>query len=89
MNNPFDVQGASTDSFGIPDVGSISFTDPLSWLVGFGNNLIEDLVAVTLRLVCIALGLYILFKVLDHYVNFSGAVQGIASQAQSLAPLFV
>ena len=88
MNNPFIVENASTDSFSIPLVGKASFTDPISWIVGFGGNLVEDLVAVSLRSICILLGLFILYKVIDHFVNFSGMVQGVASTAQSLAPLF-
>lgn len=88
MNNPFDVQNASTDNFDIPAVGSVSFTDPISWVVGFGQNLIDDLVAITLRIISIALGVFILYKVIDHFINFSGMIQGVASTAQSLAPLF-
>jgi|SRR5579872_240587 len=82
VSNPFDVQ-AQTDS-----VGPVSFTDPVSWLVGFGDNLVSDMVALILRLVCIGLGLFLLFKVLNHFVDFSGAVQKTASTVQSLAPLF-
>jgi len=82
VSNPFDVQ-AQTDS-----VGPVSFTDPVSWLVGFGDNIVNDLVALVLRLVCIGLGLFLLFKVLDRFIDFSGAVQGATSTISQLAPLF-
>ena len=63
---------------------SESFTDPVSWLVGFGTNLMNDFVALVLRAVCIALGVFLLYRVLDHYVNFSGNLQTAASNVGSL-----
>jgi hypothetical protein len=86
MVNPFDIDSSSIQQDNI--LGQ-SFPDPVAWLQKLGGNLIEDLVAITLRLICIALGIYLLFKVLDHYVDFSGAVQGATSTVSKLAPLLM
>lgn len=88
LQNPFNVIdttdtvniGSALNIFGYntgistPKV-SASFTDPITWLVGFGNNLIADGVALMLRAIAIALGVFLLYRVLDHYVDFSGNIQ--------------
>jgi surface antigen len=99
MSNPFIVEN-STDTFSIGggdinvfgyDTGipmpeySASITDPIKWIQGFGQNIINDLRALVLRIIFIALGVFVLYRVLDHYVNFTGMAQQAASTAQSIA----
>lgn len=83
VNNPFDI-----DTSGMQDsILGVNVTDPVKWLAQLGSNLVGDLVAVTLRIVCISLGVFMLYKVVDHFINFSGAVQGTISTVSKLAPM--
>ncbi len=85
VTNPFDV-----DTSGIQDnVLGVSFTDPVRWMGSVALNTFQDIGAITIRIILIALGIYILFKVLDHFVNVSGAVSGATNTVMKLAPLLV
>lgn len=85
VTNPFDF-----DTSGIQDnILGVQFTDPVQWLGTVGSNLIGDMVALILRIILLALGVYVLYKVVDHFVNISGAVQGATSTVSKLAPLLV
>lgn len=80
VTNPFifDTSGIQDNVFGQ------TFTDPVLWLQQFGSNVVADLVALIFRGIFIALGVFLLYRVLDHYVNFSGNIQGAANNAGSL-----
>jgi|SRR5579872_357825 len=83
VTNPFDF-----DTSGIQDnILGTSVTDPVQWLGAVGGNIVNDIVALVLRLILIALGIYLLYKVISHFVDFSGAIQGTASTVSKLAPL--
>jgi surface antigen len=85
LDNPFIF-----DTSGIQDsVLGVSFTDPAKWLMQFGVNVWNDFRAISLRLTFLFLGVYVLFKVLDHFLDISGTVSKVANQAKSLAPLFM
>jgi len=89
--NPFDVQTSTVsgsydpNNYPSDDSQNISFTDPVAWLSGVGQNLWTDTVALVLRLVCLILGIYILWRVIDHFMNFSEAVQNISSRIGELS----
>lgn len=68
VGNPFDI-----DTSGMQDnIFGVNVTDPVKWLAQLGANLVGDLVAITLRIVCISLGFFILYKVVAHFIDFSG-----------------
>jgi surface antigen len=85
LQNPFNVN-AQTDNFNFPG-GGVSFTDPISWIEGFGGNLADDLVALVLRIVFLLVGVLIIYKVLSHFIDFSAvatfAEKGIGTVAGS------
>jgi len=71
INNPFDIDTSSIQD----NVIGVQFTDPVQWLNQLGLNIMSDTIAIVLRLVCIILGVYILFRVLDHYLHIVDTVQ--------------
>lgn len=81
ITNPFifDTSGMQDNVFGV------QFTDPIQWLQQFGSNIVGDFVALVVRSIFIALGVFLLYRVIDHYVNFSGNLQTAASNVGSLA----
>lgn len=81
ISNPFDI-----DTSGMQDsILGVNVTDPVKWLAQLGTNLIEDLVAIVLRIICIALGSFILYKVVDHFIDFSGMVQTATGAISKIA----
>lgn len=66
LTNPFDVQGAQQDS-----ILGTTFTDPISWLSGFGSNLVGDIAALLIRFILIMLGIYLLWRVIANFVDFN------------------
>jgi len=80
--NPFDTESsqvsANADTGDYNNNGLVSFTDPVTWLTQVGQNLISDSVALTLRIMCVILGVYILFRVLDHYLQIVDIVQSVS-----------
>ena len=63
VNNPFHVNAQQDSILGL------SFTDPVSWVEGFGLNLVEDLVALLLRAFLLFFGLAILLKVVNNFID--------------------
>lgn len=84
LQNPFDNINAKEDSLGV-----ISFTDPVSWMQGLGQNLVSDMIALTMRSIFLVLGIFLLFKVLDHFVNFSGMAQQAGQAVEKVLPLLL
>ena len=84
--NPFDisisnVSGDVNTGDGYPNDTNnsfVSFTDPVQWLNQLGLNIMSDAVALTLRIICVILGVYILFRVMDHYVHFNQIVETVS-----------
>jgi murein DD-endopeptidase MepM/ murein hydrolase activator NlpD len=76
--NPFNVTNASQDT-----ILGATFTDPISWIEGFGYNVFADLGAVTWRLFFIVFGGYLVFKVSNHFINY----QALASSATKAVAL--
>lgn len=85
INNPFDVDTSTIQD----NILGVNVTDPVKWLGAFGSNIVSDLVAIILRIIFIALGVYVLYKVVDHFINISGAVSGATSTAMKVLPLMV
>ncbi len=80
---PFDVQPQHDNIIGVDIV------DPVSWFTGVGFNIINDTRALTLRVIMICVGIYMLFRVVAHFIDFSGVINSVQSSAQTLAPLFM
>lgn len=76
--NPFSNVNATQDS--LP--GGITFTDPISWLELVAGNLVDDLVALCVRLIFIIVGVVVLIKVMSNFIDF-GAVASTASSGLS------
>lgn len=57
----------------------LSTLNPLAWLEGLGNNLFEDMAAITYRLVLISIGVVIVMKVLSDFVDFGSLYSTAAS----------
>ncbi len=47
-----------------------SFTDPVSWVEGFGGNLVDNMVAINMRFIFIVIGVVIIIKVLNNFIDF-------------------
>lgn len=62
--NPFQVSNTTTDT-----ALGVSFTDPISWLQGFGLNLVEDLAALVLRLIFLLVGALLMYRVLNQFIH--------------------
>ena len=80
LQNPFDV---NTDSIQDSALG-VSFTDPVKWLVLVTNNVGNQIIAITIRIIFVVLGLYLLLRVIQNFVDTSGSSQGIAKALQAL-----
>jgi surface antigen len=83
--NPFNVPEAQPENVTGPGF-SFAFTDPVAYIEGFGLNLAEDLVALTLRTVFLLLALFIFWKVLGNFIDF-GAIASSVRTGVSLAAL--
>ncbi len=68
VSNPFDVN-ATTDTINAAGV-TASFTDPVSWVEGFGGNLVDNMVAINMRFIFIVIGVVIIIKVLNNFIDF-------------------
>lgn len=84
--NPFFVQGTQLDTLGFLGQG-LSFTDPISYIEGFGLNLVEDFVALIVRFILLLIGVFILIKVLMQFVDVSQVGSQALSTIAQLAPL--
>ena len=76
--NPFDVQGAQQD-----DILGATFTDPMSWIEGFGSNLVADLRGLVLRLLLIALGVFIIWRLMKDFIDIGALTQNVQQLGQS------
>lgn len=84
LRSPFDNVNAEKDN-----IGPVSFTDPVSWFQGVGTNIIMDGVAIILRGFFLLLGLFLFFKVIDHFVNFGQVAQNVGSTVEKVVPLLL
>lgn len=57
----------------------LSTLNPLAWLEGLGNNLVEDIAAIIYRLVLIFIGVIIIQRVLSDFVDFGSLYKTAAS----------
>lgn len=76
----------------IPDASSVdqisffggTIPNPISWVSDFLYNVfVVDLSAIVVRGLIIALGAYICFKVINNFINFQAAAQGITNVAKT------
>lgn len=84
LKNPFDTQNVPQDSF-----AGASFTDPVAWTEQVGTNFMDDLSAVTMRLIFLSIGLYIIYKVLNTFIDFGAIVQTGVKGVETAASLGV
>ncbi len=91
MRNPFDVDTSLIQARISVAGQGISFTDPAEWLQVVMNNILIDLISLTIRVILIFLGIMILYKVLSHFVDFAGmqrqAAQTTGKVLQLVAPI--
>jgi hypothetical protein len=64
--------------------GSFSFVDPISWVEGFGFNLVADFSALILRSFLILLGVFICYKVASHFIDFGAVGENAGNAAASI-----
>lgn len=76
--NPFMVLNAQQDS-----ILGATFTDPISWIEGFGYNVVADTTAWLIRSGLAFFGAYLIFKASEHFIDY-GAVAQTAGQAVKL-----
>lgn len=74
LNNPFANISAQQDS-----IAGLSFTDPISWVEGVSLNIVDDFVAMSLRLIFIIIGVIVIIKVISNFIDF-GAVMNTAEK---------
>lgn len=86
MINPFYVQNVTQDNIGIGPVG-VSITDPISWLTGFGLNIVEDTQAWIIRAVMLWLGIFIVYKVINNFIDFGAIADTVENAAQTLGKI--
>lgn len=84
LKNPFDNVSAKEDS-----LGPVSFTDPVSWIQGVSLNIVTDLVSLILRGIFLVLGVFLFFKVIDHFVNFGEIQQNVGQTVEKVLPLLL
>jgi surface antigen len=77
--NPFDIP-LQTDS-----IAGVSFTDPVSWLSGLGQNLVSDAISLVMRLLLLIVALFLLYRVISNFLDINAAVQTGVQTAGSLA----
>ena len=70
LYNPFLVTTATQDTLSFPG-GGLSFTDPISWIQGFGENLVLDTTAIIFRLLLMFFGVVLIYKVFTNFVDVS------------------
>ncbi len=81
VNNPIAV------AFGAP---ALSWTsNPLDWLTTVGNTLVQDFVAIMLRLVLIVIGFIIVARIVMRVLPTEKVGEVAASSAEKVAPLFI
>lgn len=78
--NPFDVQGAQQDQ-----ILGATFTDPFSWIEGFGENLLTDTRGLILRLLLILLGVFIIKRVTSDFIDFDALSDNLQALPQMAA----
>ena len=93
--NPFDVP-IETKSLEFDPAGYLSdsskvasFSDPVGWLGEVGNSVVSDTVALVLRLICIVIGVYLVFRVIDHFLNISQMIQNTQNTVLKILPMVV
>lgn len=75
--NPFNVVGAQQD-----DILGATFTDPFSWIEIFGENLAADLRGLILRLLLIALGVFIIWRLVKDFIDLGALTQNMQQLGQ-------
>lgn len=68
-------------------IGGATVTDPIGWLNSLGNNIINDSVAFLLRTCFLLLGIYLLFRVIDHYLHLSAIIEQTISTVGKVAAI--
>lgn len=76
IENPFDVTGGQT-------IGGLGITDPFSWLEESGSILWNDWIAFTLRSLFFAVGVFILLRVINEYIDYGALIQAVSTIATS------
>jgi len=82
LMNPFNVPNVQQDS-----ILGTTFTDPFSWIEGFGSNLIEDLRGLLLRGLLLLLGTFIIWRIMRDFIDVGALatnVQALGQGANSL-----
>lgn len=82
LNNPFDIPDVQQDN-----ILGTSFNDPVDYLEKLTNNLFMDARAILLRSILLLLGFFVLYKVLAHFVDFSGIAKQTGSTISQMLPL--
>ena len=83
VSNPFDVDTNSIQDSAL----GISFTDPVKWLVAVANNTASDITAIIIRVILVVLGLWLLLRVIQNFVDFSSSSKNLSQAMPFLQSL--
>jgi len=83
IKDPFDVDTSTMQE----TVLGGTIISPVSWLTAVGTNFALDSVAIVLRVCFLVLGTYLLFRVIDHYLNVTGAISNVVSTVGKVAAM--
>lgn len=79
LTNPFDMPAIKQDQ-----IGPVSFTDPIAWVQQFGQNIMDDFSAATIRLLFLIAGIVILIKVSGRFIDYGAAGEAISNTAETV-----
>lgn len=71
--NPFQVTQGANGPLKTDSALGVSFTDPFDWLAGFGQNLVEDAIALVLHLIFVLIGALLMYRVLNRFIDFGAS----------------
>ena len=78
--NPFNTGTVQQDT-----IAGVTFTDPIAWLGQFGQNLVDDMAAMMMRLIFLSLGVFVLYKVLSAWIDFGAITNSVVQGGMTIA----
>ncbi len=84
LTNPFNVTTAATEAINVAGI-SVQFTDPVGWVEGFGINIVDDLAALVARLIFLVIGVMVILKVMNNFIDLGAIGETIAGGVETIA----
>ena len=76
LTDPFDT---SNESIQQDSIAGVSFTDPFAWVGAITGNIIQDSVALIIRILFFGIAAFIFLKIISNFIDYGAIAETVGN----------